>query len=123
MIRVAINGFGRIGRNILRIILENRKYNNIKIIAINDLNSLKTKSHLIKYDSIHGQFKYIINEFDDYLIINNHKIICFYNLLMYDHALSSFLHYFILYRAILFYIRNNKLHVILWYTISYNTIL
>ena len=57
MIRVGINGFGRIGRLILRAILENYK-NKIKVVAINDLGSTETNAHLIKYDSTHG----IINE-------------------------------------------------------------
>ena len=57
MVKVGINGFGRIGRLILRAILENYK-NKIKVIAINDLGSIETNAHLIKYDSTHG----IINE-------------------------------------------------------------
>jgi len=54
MIRVAINGFGRIGRNTLRTIL-NRK-ENIKVVAINDLTDSKTLAHLFKYDSVHGPY-------------------------------------------------------------------
>ena len=57
MIRVGINGFGRIGRLILRAILENYK-NKINVVAINDLGSIETNAHLIKYDSTHG----IIND-------------------------------------------------------------
>ena len=57
MVKVGINGFGRIGRLILRAILENYK-NKIQVIAINDLGSIDTNAHLIKYDSTHG----IINE-------------------------------------------------------------
>ena len=57
MVKVGINGFGRIGRLILRAILENYK-NKIKVVAINDLGSIETNAHLIKYDSTHG----IINE-------------------------------------------------------------
>ena len=57
MVNVGINGFGRIGRLILRAILENYK-NKIKVVAINDLGSIETNAHLIKYDSTHG----IINE-------------------------------------------------------------
>ena len=52
-IKVAINGFGRIGRNILRSIIEN-KNNNIKIVGINDLGPIETNAHLLKYDSVHG---------------------------------------------------------------------
>ena len=57
MVKVGINGFGRIGRLILRAILENYK-NKIHVVAINDLGSIETNAHLIKYDSTHG----IINE-------------------------------------------------------------
>ncbi len=57
MVKVGINGFGRIGRLILRAILENYK-NKINVVAINDLGSIETNAHLIKYDSTHG----IINE-------------------------------------------------------------
>ena len=52
-VKVAINGFGRIGRNILRSIIEN-KIDNIKIVSINDLGSIETNAHLLKYDSVHG---------------------------------------------------------------------
>ena len=57
MINIGINGFGRIGRLILRAILENYK-NKIQVVALNDLGSIETNAHLIKYDSTHG----IINE-------------------------------------------------------------
>ena len=57
MVKVGINGFGRIGRLILRAIIENYK-NKINVVAINDLGSIETNAHLIKYDSTHG----IINE-------------------------------------------------------------
>ena len=56
MVKVGINGFGRIGRLILRAILENYK-NKIKVVAINDLGSIETNAHLIKYDSTHGTIK------------------------------------------------------------------
>ena len=54
-VRVAINGFGRIGRNVLRAIIENNR-TDISIIAINDLGPVKTNAHLLKFDSIHGKF-------------------------------------------------------------------
>ena len=53
LVRVAINGFGRIGRNILRSIVEN-KNDNIKVVGINDLGPIETNAHLLKYDSVHG---------------------------------------------------------------------
>ncbi len=53
LVKVAINGFGRIGRNILRSIIEN-KNDNIKVVGINDLGPIETNAHLLKYDSVHG---------------------------------------------------------------------
>ena len=57
MIKVGINGFGRIGRLILRALLENYK-EKIQIVAINDLGSIEANAHLVKYDSTHGTLHY-----------------------------------------------------------------
>jgi glyceraldehyde 3-phosphate dehydrogenase (phosphorylating) len=55
-VRVAINGFGRIGRNVLRAIVEyNRK--DVTVVAINDVGDVETNVHLLKYDSVHGPFR------------------------------------------------------------------
>src|SRR5690242_11500621 len=54
-IKVAISGFGRIGRNVLRAIVE-AKRTDITVVAINDLFSAKDNAHLLKYDSVHGRF-------------------------------------------------------------------
>ena len=54
-IKVGINGFGRIGRNVLRAILESGR-TDIAVIEINDLGPVETNAHLLKYDSIHGRF-------------------------------------------------------------------
>ncbi|HHB82511.1 MAG TPA: type I glyceraldehyde-3-phosphate dehydrogenase [Devosia sp.] len=54
-IRVAINGFGRIGRNILRAVIESEN-KQIQVVAINDLGSVETNAHLMRYDSVHGKF-------------------------------------------------------------------
>ena len=54
-IKVGINGFGRIGRNVLRAILESGR-TDIEVIEINDLGPVETNAHLLKYDSIHGRF-------------------------------------------------------------------
>ena len=56
MQRVAINGFGRIGRNVLRAWFENPKYFHFEIVAINDVADLETLTHLFKYDTTHGRF-------------------------------------------------------------------
>ena len=54
-IKVGINGFGRIGRNVLRAILESGR-TDIKVVGINDLGPVETNAHLLKFDSIHGRF-------------------------------------------------------------------
>ena len=66
-IRVAINGFGRIGRVTFRNIQKNK---NIDIIAINDLSDSKTLAHLLKYDSVHGRFPGTIESNDDRIVVN-----------------------------------------------------
>lgn len=71
MINVAINGFGRIGRLVLRAGLEDKKIN---FVAINDLGDLKTMAHLFKYDSVHGQFNGKVDSKGNYLVVNNKKI-------------------------------------------------
>src|ERR1700741_1684821 len=53
--RVAINGFGRIGRNVLRAIVEAER-SDIEVVAINDLAPVETNAHLLRYDSVHGRF-------------------------------------------------------------------
>lgn len=71
MITIAINGFGRIGRCVFRLALQNPKF---KIVAINDLADARTLSHLLKYDSIHGVFKGDVSFDDHHIIVNNSKI-------------------------------------------------
>ncbi len=71
MIHVAINGFGRIGRRVFRLLQD---YKNIQVVAINDLADTKTLSHLLKYDSVHGVFNGQISNDDQHIIINNRKV-------------------------------------------------
>lgn len=71
MITVAINGFGRIGRRVFRLILERK---DIKVVAINDIANSKTLSHLLKYDSIHGILKQDVSYDDHHIIVNGKKI-------------------------------------------------
>ena len=66
--RIAINGFGRIGRNLFRLLLNEP---NIEVIAINDITDTKTLSHLLKYDSIHGVLKHPISYTDNSITIGN----------------------------------------------------
>ena len=54
-VKVAINGFGRIGRNVLRTIVESGR-TDIEVVAINDLGPVETNAHLLRYDSVHGRF-------------------------------------------------------------------
>ena len=71
MIRVAINGFGRIGRRVFRLLQD---YKNIQVVAINDLADAKTLSHLLKYDSIHGLFNGTVSFDDNHIIVNDKSI-------------------------------------------------
>jgi len=72
-IKVGINGFGRIGRLVSRIILTDYT-DKIEIVAVNDLTDAKTLAHLFKYDSVHGRFKGEVKAEGDYLLINGSKI-------------------------------------------------
>ena len=73
-IRVAINGFGRIGRNILRAHYENNKKHDIEIVAINDLGNIETNAHLLKYDTTHGRFDAEVKCDNNNLIVNGDPI-------------------------------------------------
>lgn len=70
-INIAINGFGRIGRNLFRLLLNHPIIN---VVAINDLADSKTLSHLLKYDSIHGLCNATIEYDNDHIIVNDKKI-------------------------------------------------
>ena len=70
-IRVAINGFGRIGRNILRAKYENSTYEDIQIVAINDLGDSSINAHLLVHDTVHGKFNTPVAVNGDKIIINN----------------------------------------------------
>lgn len=68
--KIAINGFGRIGRTFLRLALAQ----DFEVVAINDLSDLKTMMHLLKYDSVHGPLPYEIEQQDDTLLIGHQRI-------------------------------------------------
>jgi glyceraldehyde 3-phosphate dehydrogenase len=70
-IRVAINGFGRIGRPVFKRIIENHK--SLEVVAINDLTDAKTLAHLLKYDSIYGIYQKSVKAEGDYLLVNGQK--------------------------------------------------
>ena len=71
MIKIAINGYGRIGRNILRALYENNRHDQFQIVAINDLGDTKTNAHLTQYDTVHGRFNAEVSHGEDFLTINN----------------------------------------------------
>jgi len=73
-IKVAINGYGRIGRNVLRAHYEGGKKHDIQIVAINDLGDPKTNAHLTKYDTAHGPFPGTVSVDGDYMVVNGDKI-------------------------------------------------
>ncbi|MBU2650823.1 MAG: type I glyceraldehyde-3-phosphate dehydrogenase [Bacteroidetes bacterium] len=73
-IRIAINGFGRIGRITLRYLLQRE---NMEVVAINDLAETKILAHLLKYDSVHGHFPGEVSFDDKHIIINGRKILVF----------------------------------------------
>lgn len=73
-IRIAINGFGRIGRNVLRALYENNYRKQIQVVAINDLGDAETNAHLLKYDSVHGRFDGVVSHDAESLTVNGDRI-------------------------------------------------
>lgn len=73
--RIAINGFGRIGRNLFRLLLN---HPDIEVVAINDIADNKTMSHLIKYDSIHGVLPFIVSHDETGIIVNEKHYLFFH---------------------------------------------
>lgn len=71
MKKIAINGFGRIGRLTFRVLLEKK---DVEIVAINDLTSNSTLAHLLKYDSVHGRFNGTVSADEEYITVNGNKI-------------------------------------------------
>jgi glyceraldehyde 3-phosphate dehydrogenase len=74
-IKIAINGFGRIGRNVFRLLLN---HPTIEVVAINDIADTKTMAHLVKYDSIHGVLQESVTFSDDSITINNNNYLFFH---------------------------------------------
>ena len=73
-IKVGINGYGRIGRYILRALYESKRTNEIQVIAINDLGDTNTNAHLTQYDTAHGKFPGTITVENDDMVINGDKV-------------------------------------------------
>ena len=73
-IKVAINGYGRIGRNILRALYEAGRTNEIRIVAINDLGDAATNAHLTRFDTAHGKFNADVKVDGDHMVVNGDRI-------------------------------------------------
>jgi len=73
-IKVAINGYGRIGRNVLRAFYEGGKKQDIQIVAINDLGNSESNAHLTRYDTTHGKFPGTVEVDGDFMIVNGDRI-------------------------------------------------
>jgi len=72
-LRVAINGFGRIGRLVLRAIVESGR-RDIEVVAVNDLGAIETNAHLLRYDSVHGRFPAQVSVDGEFMIAAGHKM-------------------------------------------------
>jgi len=72
-VKIAINGFGRIGRNILRAVFEQNLQDKFDIVAINDLGSVETNAHLLQYDTAHGRFNQEVKVDGEHIVVGNDK--------------------------------------------------
>lgn len=73
-VKVAINGYGRIGRNTLRAIYEGNRTGDVQVVAVNDLGPAETNAHLTRYDTVHGRFSGSVAVEGDYMVVNGDKI-------------------------------------------------
>jgi glyceraldehyde 3-phosphate dehydrogenase len=73
-IKVGINGYGRIGRNVLRALYEGKRTGELKIVALNDLGDPKTNAHLTRYDTAHGKFPGEVKVDGDYMVVNGDRV-------------------------------------------------
>ena len=73
-LRIGINGYGRIGRNILRAVYEANRTGEVQIVAVNDLGSPETNAHLTQYDSVHGKFPFPVNVDDGDMLIGDDRV-------------------------------------------------
>ena len=73
-LRIGINGYGRIGRNILRAVYEANRTDKVQIVAVNDLGSPETNAHLTQYDSVHGKFPFPVNVDDGDMLIGDDRV-------------------------------------------------
>ena len=73
-VKIAINGYGRIGRNVLRALYENNRRSELTVVAVNDLGDAKTNAHLTRFDSAHGRFPFDVGVAEDCLVVDGDKI-------------------------------------------------
>ena len=73
-VKIAINGYGRIGRNVLRALYENNRRDELRVVAVNDLGDAKTNAHLTRYDTAHGRFPFEVGVTEDSLVVDGDKI-------------------------------------------------
>src|SRR5579875_1133630 len=73
-IKVGINGYGRIGRNVLRALYEAKRTSEIQIVALNDIGDAKTNAHLTQYDTVHGRFTGEVKVDGDSMVVNGDRI-------------------------------------------------
>jgi glyceraldehyde 3-phosphate dehydrogenase len=73
-LKVGINGYGRIGRNVLRALYEGGRQKEIQVVAVNDLGDAETNAHLTRYDSVHGKFRGEVRVEGDHMVINGDRI-------------------------------------------------
>ena len=73
-IRIGINGYGRIGRNILRALYESNRNQEIQVVAINDLGNPQTNAHLTRFDTAHGRFPGTVTVEGDSIVVNGDRI-------------------------------------------------
>jgi glyceraldehyde 3-phosphate dehydrogenase len=73
-LKVGINGYGRIGRNVLRALYESGRQKEIRIVAVNDLGDAETNAHLTRFDTVHGRFRGEVQVDGDHMVINGDRI-------------------------------------------------
>jgi glyceraldehyde 3-phosphate dehydrogenase len=73
-VKIAINGYGRIGRMVLRALYEGGRRGELSVVAVNDLGDAKTNAHLTRYDSAHGKFPFEVGVADDHLVVDGDRI-------------------------------------------------
>ncbi|HAJ71725.1 MAG TPA: type I glyceraldehyde-3-phosphate dehydrogenase, partial [Methylophilaceae bacterium] len=73
-VRVGVNGFGRIGRMVLRAVLQEAEFSGIEVVAINSSYDIDYMMYMLKYDSVHGRFNAQLEKLDGHLLVNGKKI-------------------------------------------------